>query len=68
MMLNIQSYEVLNFSACSLVVSRKEVSRMRLPSLLAALTKLKNYKNISMVEFKEILSDYGLSPVVQVQY
>jgi hypothetical protein len=41
---------------------------MRLPSLLAALTKLKNYKNISMVEFKEILSDYGLNPVVQVQY
>ena len=67
-MINIQSYEMLNFSACCLVVSRKEVSRMRLPSLLAALTKLKNYKNISLVELIEILSDFGLSPVVHVQY
>lgn len=61
-MLNIQSYEILNFQTDNLVVSRKGVSKISSPSLLAALTKLKSYKNISKAEFLEILSEHGLNP------
>ena len=61
-MLNIQSYEILNFHSDNLVVSRKGVSKISSPSLLAALTKLKSYKNISKAEFLEILSEHGLNP------
>jgi McbB family protein len=61
-MLNIQSYEILNFRSDNLVVSRKGVSKISSPSLLAALTKLKSYKSISKAEFLEILSEHGLNP------
>lgn len=60
-MLNIQSYEILNFATDSLIVSKRGVSRISSPALLAALKKLKNYKNISKMEFDEILSDHGLN-------
>lgn len=61
-MLNIQSYEILNFHSDNLVISKKGVSKVSSPSLLAALTKLKSYKNISRDEFNEILSEHGLNP------
>jgi len=62
MMINIQNYEILNFPTDDLIVSKRGVSRINSPALLAALTKLKNYKNISRVTFDEILSDHGLNP------
>lgn len=60
-MINIQNYEILNFPTDDLIVSKRGVSRINSPALLAALTKLKNYKNISRVTFDEILSDHGLN-------
>jgi len=61
-MLNIQSYEILNFPGGNLVVSKRGVSKISSPPLLAALAKLKSYKNISKEEFNEILSEHGLNP------
>lgn len=61
-MLNIQNYEILNFQSESLVVSKKGVSKISSPSILAALTKLKGRTNISKAEFHEILSAHGLNP------
>ncbi|WP_408597099.1 McbB family protein [Pseudomonas sp. PLMAX] len=62
MMLTIQSYDILNFPTDSLIVSRRGVSKISSPDLLAALTKLKKYTNISKVEFDQILMDHGLNP------
>jgi McbB family protein len=63
-MLTLPSYEILNFNADSLVVSKCGVSRISSPPLLAVLAKLKSYKVISRVELEEILSEYGLNPIV----
>jgi len=67
-MINIQSYEILNFPAGNLVVSKRGVSKITSPPLLAALTKLKNYKNISKDEFNEILSEHGLNPEAAYEF
>jgi len=61
-MLNIQSYEILDFNSDNLVVSKKGVSKISSPPLLAALNKLKSYKNISRGELNEVLSTHGLNP------
>jgi McbB family protein len=44
MMINIQNYEILNFPTDDLIVSKRGVSRINSPALLAALTKLKIIK------------------------
>lgn len=61
-MLNIQSYEILDFNSDNLVVSKKGVSKISSPPLLAALNKLKSYKNTSRDELNEVLSTHGLNP------
>lgn len=61
-MLNIQSYEILDFNSDNLVVSKKGVSKISSPPLLAALNKLQSYKNISRSELNEVLSTHGLNP------
>lgn len=61
-MLNIQSYEILNFHSDNLVDSREGFSKVSSPSLLAALSRLKGCEGISKAEFLEVLSEHGLNP------
>ncbi|EJM48313.1 hypothetical protein [Pseudomonas sp. GM48] len=68
MMLNIQNYEILNFDSGDLLVSKRGGPKMRSPSLLVALTRLKGYKNISRAEFEEVLSKHGLNPEAAYEF
>jgi hypothetical protein len=68
MMLNIQSYEILDFNSSSWKVSKDGRSIMRSPSLAVALAKLKSYKSISKAEFDEVLSEYGLNPEADYEF
>ncbi|BCX67472.1 McbB family protein [Pseudomonas izuensis] len=62
MKLNIQSYEILNFTSENLLVSKRGVSKINSLSLLAALSKLQSYRSISKAELSDMLSEHGLNP------
>ncbi|WP_147432549.1 hypothetical protein [Pseudomonas sp. WPR_5_2] len=54
-------FQILNLPVDSFVVSRREVSRTQISSLLSAINELNNSK-LSKAELDEILLFYGLIP------
>lgn len=61
MKLSIQNYEILNFNQDHIVVSDKGVSRIKSPSLLEVLKKLKDRSSITDDELYNLFNEHDLN-------